>query len=149
MSQDIDKYLQGEQAREDVSTLIEQDKQRPFGKIERDGMLLEIAQSGAWTEVMFYAGQSMMQAFYHRSDDAFFPFTISDRMHAMAASALRTHKSIGRLMSEILRLTVDMTNNGDFVFVEQPSLTIVRVHEKHLPSAICRVLLASYRVATL
>jgi hypothetical protein len=128
----MEEYLVSEQARQDVRALLAALDSDP-ARIERDGMLLEAASCGKWTEVAPLLGSSVHAYFIRQGV-----------VDVLAAFDLDwTDQGIRGAYFE-----------GDGYRVVCNEALISGAHMKSswvadLPDAICRVLLASWRIANL
>ena len=138
----LSDYLQSEQAREDVRGLCSADG---FWLINGLGRL-EIAQTGAW-RVLWLIGERERLAAYYRPDGD--RFVVTDLGEGVRALRLRTgcsqHLAMER--SDPMREALRTSGIGNVWSTERGIMELDNITATDLPDAICRVMLASLRVA--
>jgi hypothetical protein len=144
-------YLASEAAREDVKALLERRRLTPnFADIHAKNphRFMGITKTGAWHVVTMSVEGETCQALYRPDGDR---YVVTDLGEGVRALRLRTGESAygpatGVAMLEKLKL-YDAQNPRNALGGMAHELELIGVTAADLPDAICRVMLASLRVA--
>lgn len=134
----LSEYLQSEQAREDVRELFDSDKPSlPVMSIE--DLCLVRDEVGAWRSVMIWDDNQHKEltAYYRPDGDR---YVVTDLGEGVRALRLRTGDVLAR--HPYIPDGTNYTNTHSGVLVADPEPSA-----PELPDALCRVMLASLRVA--
>ncbi len=143
MSSEIEKYLQNKESREDVRRLLDSVSGAYNELVTTSGLCLATEDDGAWYRVDIIGEQASIYSAYYRPDGAD-RFLVSDLGEGVRAYRLRTGDSAPTFyhVRGNLGPGIGFAEGGTLSHVLAPTA-------EELPDAICRTLLASYRVANL
>jgi|GEM_PF-6839308 len=142
----LSDYLQSEQAREDVRGLCSADG---FWLINGLGRL-EIAQTGAWRVLWLIGERERLAAYYRPDGDRFVVTDMGEGVRALRLKGCDLSVVNGKLREALGRMWRDNLFPIAYAISELTNGEIgtpYRVSAADLPDAICRVMLASLRVA--
>lgn len=148
----FEEYLKSEQARSTIAKLIEvYPDQTIMNTMAEFHVQWELADAGAWRRVAVYGSRGALEpplatVYYRPEGDR---FVVSDLGDVIRAFELRTgllRYSQGTV--EALRVAGGYYC-GPGYRIETSTVPVFMLKADQLPNAICRVLLASYRVANL
>jgi hypothetical protein len=141
-------YLQSARAREDVSRAL------TSGKVERDGLLLEVAPCGKWTEIAVLVGRESAHAYFIEQGEKFFVTDWGEgaRLFGIRQGVVDVVAAFDLEWADPAVRGAYFEENGYQVICTEAVVSGERMKSSwiaDLPDALCRVLLASHRVANL
>ena len=160
----IESYLQGGQAREDVRTLLADlpgRKRKDGGLKPEDKASLTIEGNAFWAVDMLdvwnrvhlvgrrndnLGWRTAGKVYYRPEGDGFF---VTDLGEGRRALRLRTTADLLATKSLIQQLAIRFPFDGPWLCLGDEIADISEPTAERLPESLCRVLLASYRVANL
>lgn len=139
------EYLASEQAREDVRQLFDGDKPSlPVMSIE--DLCLVRDEVGAWRSVMIWDdNQNKELTAYYRPDGD--RYVVTDLGEGVRALRLRTGVLHSRAAAEAAKARQGICRDQEWTMGGTADLELEGFKPEQLPDAICRVMLASLRVA--
>lgn len=140
----LDRYLETEQAREDVRRLL--DGRDEF--VGPDGLCVITGPEGKWRAVTVIhedADEVACRAYYRPDGDR---YIVTDLGEGVRALRLRTGWIHGRANGHAMQERETLASGGvGWVAGMSGDIELDGVKEDQLPDAVCRVMLASLRVA--
>lgn len=140
------EYLASEQAREDVRQLFDGDKPS-LPVMSMEDLCLVRDEVGAWRSVMIWDdNQNKELTAYYRPDGD--RYVVTDLGEGVRALRLRTGWIHGRANGHAMQERETLASGGvGWVAGMSGDIELDGVKEDQLPDALCRVMLASLRVA--
>ena len=140
-------YLETPQARADVRALLERRRLTPnFTDIHAKNphRFMGITKTRAWHVVTMSVEGETCQALYRPEGDR---YVVTDLGEGVRALRLRTGILHSRAAVEAAKARQGICRNQEWTMGGTADLELDGVKPEHLPDAICRVMLASLRVA--
>jgi hypothetical protein len=139
------EYLASEQAREDVKALLDGDKPS-LPVMSMEDLCLVRDEVGAWRSVMIWDdNQNKELTAYYRPDGD--RYVVTDLGDGVRALRLRTGVLHSRAAAEAAKARQGICRDQEWTMGGTADLELEGFKPEQLPDAICRVMLASLRVA--
>lgn len=143
--QNFAEYLASEQAREDVKALLDGDKPS-LPVMSMEDLCLVRDEVGAWRSVMIWDdNQNKELTAYYRPDGD--RYVVTDLGDGVRALRLRTGVLHSRAAAEAAKARQGICRDQEWTMGGTADLELEGFKPEQLPDAICRVMLASLRVA--